>query len=174
MINPLKGGPPRTALRRAVLRAPISLYRIGLGGLLGHRMLLLTHIGRVSGQPRQVVVEVLAPGGRPGTYLIASGYGERSQWLRNVLAQPSVRYQVGRRKFEGTAVPLPPAESGRQLADYARRHPRLAAKLMRSLGHDPQSRADFEALGADRRDGVPVVEVGPRGRAATGGPAASG
>ncbi|WP_216827092.1 nitroreductase family deazaflavin-dependent oxidoreductase [Streptomyces globosus] len=174
MINPLKGGPPRTALRRAVLRAPIRLYRIGLGGLLGHRMLLLTHTGRVSGRPRQVVVEVLAPGGRPGSYLIASGYGERSQWLRNVLAEPCVRYQVGRRKFEGTAVPLPPEESGRQLAEYARRHPRLAAKLMQALGHNPQSRADFEALGADRRNGVPLVEVSPHHGTAAGGPALPG
>jgi deazaflavin-dependent oxidoreductase (nitroreductase family) len=157
-----------------VLRAPIRLYRIGLGGLLGHRMLLLTHTGRVSGQPRQVVVEVLAPGGRPGSYLIASGYGERSQWLRNVLAEPRVRYQVGWRKFEGTAVPLPPRESGRQLAEYARRNPRLAAKLMQSLGHNPQSRTDYEALGADRRNGVPLIEVSPHDGTATGGPAASG
>ncbi|MFP3989016.1 nitroreductase family deazaflavin-dependent oxidoreductase [Streptomyces sp. E11-3] len=165
MFNPLKGGPPRTALRRVVLRAPISLYRIGLGGLLGHRLVLLTHIGRVSGQPRKVVLEVVAQDEQPGSYLIASGYGERSQWLRNVLAQPRVCYQVGWRKYEGTAVPLPPEESGRRLAEYAERHPRLAAKLMDSLGHAPRSSADFAALGADRREGVPLIRLSPRGQA---------
>ena len=47
--------PPRTRLRRALFRAPIWLYRLGLGGLLGGRFLLLTHTGRTSGRPRQVV-----------------------------------------------------------------------------------------------------------------------
>ena len=37
--------PPRTRLRRALFRAPIWLYRLGLGGLLGGRFLLLTHTG---------------------------------------------------------------------------------------------------------------------------------
>ncbi|MEU8522548.1 nitroreductase family deazaflavin-dependent oxidoreductase [Streptomyces sp. NBC_01216] len=159
MLNPLKGGPPTKGLRRAVLRAPITLYRLGLGGLLGQRMVLLTHTGRVSGRPRQVVLEVVARLPEPGAYLIASGYGERSQWLRNVLATPEVRYQVGRRAYQGTAVPLPPEESGRALADYARRHPRLAERLMRSVGHAPRTPAEFEALGADRRGGVPLVAL---------------
>ncbi|WP_240106461.1 nitroreductase family deazaflavin-dependent oxidoreductase [Streptomyces sp. MUM 203J] len=161
MINPLKGGPPTKGLRRLVLRAPIKLYRVGLGGLLGHRMVLLTHTGRKSGRPRQVVLEVVARLPEPGTYLIASGYGERSQWLRNILATPEVGYQVGWRRYRGTAVPLPPEESGRALADYARRHPRLAGRLMRSVGHAPRTPADFEALGADRRKGVPLIALRP-------------
>lgn len=48
--------PPRTRMQRALFRAPILLDRLGLGGLLGHRFLLLTHTGR----PRQVVLEVVA------------------------------------------------------------------------------------------------------------------
>ncbi|MFJ4013452.1 nitroreductase family deazaflavin-dependent oxidoreductase [Streptomyces sp. NPDC090026] len=161
MLNPLRGGPPGKGLRRLALRAPIGLYHIGLGGLLGQRMVLLTHTGRVSGRPRQVVLEVVARLPEPGCYLIASGYGERSQWLRNILATPEVRYQVGRRTRRGTAVPLPPEESGRALADYARRHPRLAGRLMRSVGHAPRTPADFEALGADRHGGVPLIALRP-------------
>ncbi|MCH0562532.1 MULTISPECIES: nitroreductase family deazaflavin-dependent oxidoreductase [unclassified Streptomyces] len=164
MFNPLKGGPPASGIRRAVLRAPIRLYRMGLGGLLGQRMVLLTHTGRKSGRPRQVVLEVVARLPEPGAYLIASGYGERSQWLRNILATPRVRYQVGRHRYRGTAVPLPPEESGRALADYARRHPRLAERLMRSVGHDPRTEADFESLGADRRTGVPLIALRPSER----------
>lgn len=167
-MNPLKGGPPRAGWRRAVLRAPIALYRLGLGGLLGHRVVLLTHTGRVSGLPRQVVLEVVGRGGEPGGYVIASGYGERSQWFRNIVATPAVRYQVGARAYAGTAVPFPAEESGRRLADYAERHPRTAAKLMSALGHEPHSRADFEALGADRRTGVPLVSLRPSGSSGTG------
>ena len=160
-MNPLKGGPPRAGWRRTVLRAPIALYRAGLGGLLGHRLVLLAHTGRKSGLPRQVVLEVVGRGEETGSYVIASGYGERSQWYRNILATPAVRYQVGARKYEGTAVPFAPEESGRRLADYAARHPRTAAKLMASLGHAPASPADYAALGADPRDGVPLVLLRP-------------
>lgn len=160
-LNPLKGGPPLGGLRRAVLRAPIHLYRLGLGALLGHRLVLLTHTGRVSGLPRQVVLEVVGRGDERDSYLIASGYGERSQWLRNVLAHPEVTYQVGGRRHRGTAVPLPPEESGRRLADYAQQHPRTAARLMKALDHAPRTRADFEALGADRAHGVPLVALRP-------------
>jgi deazaflavin-dependent oxidoreductase (nitroreductase family) len=156
-MNPLKGGPPRGGWRRKVLRAPIALYRLGLGGLLGRRLVLLTHTGRKSGLPRQVVLEVVGRGDDPGSYVIASGYGDRSQWYRNIVATPAVRYQVGTRKYAGSAVPLTPQESGRRLADYAARHPRAAAQLMSSLGHTPQSPGDYRAIGADPREGIPLV-----------------
>ena len=161
-MNPLKGGPPRSGWRRTVLRAPIALYRLGLGGLLGHRLVLLTHTGRKSGQPRQVVLEVVGRGDGPGHYVIASGYGDRAQWYRNILATPAVHYQVGARRYEGTAVPFPPEESGRRLAGYAALHPRAAAGLMASLGHAPASPADYAAIGADPRAGVPLVLLRPR------------
>lgn len=161
MLNPLRGGPPTSRLRRAVLRAPIFLYRVGLGWLFGRRLVLLTHIGRVSGEPRQVMLEVVEREPEQGRYLIASGYGSKSQWFRNVLAQPAVRYQVGRRTYTGTAVPLESEESGRRLAEYAQHHPRLANRLMSTLGHEPQSSADYVALGTDRDDGVPLVRLSP-------------
>ncbi|MDT0378478.1 nitroreductase family deazaflavin-dependent oxidoreductase [Streptomyces sp. DSM 42041] len=160
-MNPLKGGPPQGGWRRTVLRAPIPLYRWGLGALLGRRLVLLTHIGRKSGQPRQVCLEVVGRGEEPGSFVIASGYGERSQWFRNILAHPGVRYQVGGRTYEGTAVPYAPEESGRRLAAYAERHPRTAATLMDALGHAPQSAEEYVAIGADRTGGVPLVALRP-------------
>ncbi len=45
--------PPGKVLRLG-LRLPIWLYRARLGRLLGERFLLLTHIGRKSGLPRQI------------------------------------------------------------------------------------------------------------------------
>jgi hypothetical protein len=42
-----------------VLRLPSYLYRLRLGGLLGHRFLLLTHRGRKSGLTRRTPLEVL-------------------------------------------------------------------------------------------------------------------
>ncbi|WP_233159611.1 nitroreductase family deazaflavin-dependent oxidoreductase [Pseudonocardia sp. MH-G8] len=151
--------PPRSRLQRAVHRAPVLLFRLGLGGLLGSRLVLLTHVGRTTGRERQVVLEVV---GREGEgYLVASGYGGRAQWFRNVTAQPRVRFQVGRRRFTGRAEVLPPAESGRRLAAYAHDHPRTAAALMRTLGHDVEGPEAYERLGADREQGVPLVALRP-------------
>lgn len=155
--------PPRTRLQRALARAPIRLYRLGLGGLLGQRFVLLTHTGRHSGRPRQVVLEVVGRDEDSGGYLVASGYGSRSQWFRNIRHHPEVHFQVGRRHFDGRARPLPAAESGRRLCEYARRHPRLAAALMRTLGHDVDgSAAGYERVGADPEHGVPLVLLAPR------------
>ncbi len=50
---------PPSGVSRALFRAPIYLYRLGLGWLFGKRILLLNHIGRVSGKQRQVILEVV-------------------------------------------------------------------------------------------------------------------
>jgi deazaflavin-dependent oxidoreductase (nitroreductase family) len=155
--------PARTRLGRALVRAPIWLYRLGLGGLLGARFLLLTHTGRRSGRPRQVVLEVVGRDEPSGGFLVASGYGARSQWFRNILADPRVRFQVGWRRYQGLARPLPPAESGRRLAGYARRYPRAAASLLRAIGQDVDgSDAAYERIGSDPEHGIPLVALRPR------------
>lgn len=152
--------PPRTRVQRAVHRAPIALYRWGLGGLLGRRFVLLTHTGRRTGASRQVVLEVV--GRHDGGYLVASGYGPRAQWFRNIVADPRVRFQVGRHRHTGEARPLPPDESGRCLAEYARRHPRTAAALMRAVGQDVDgSPGSYQQVGADAANGVPLVALRP-------------
>src|SRR4051794_19376116 len=71
------------ALRtRWLVRLPIWLYRARLGFLFGRRLLMLEHVGRTSGQPRYVVLEVVDHS--PGEYTVCAGFGERTQWLRNL------------------------------------------------------------------------------------------
>lgn len=155
--------PARGTLSRGLVRAPIHLYRWGLGGLLGQRFVLLTHLGRTTGQARQVVLEVVGRHEESGGYLIASGYGSRSQWFRNVAADPRVSFQVGWQRHTGLAQPLPAAESGRRLAEYAHHHPRTAAALMRTIGQDVDgSDLGYRRVGADREHGVPLVALQPR------------
>jgi deazaflavin-dependent oxidoreductase (nitroreductase family) len=109
---------------RALVRAPIWVYRARLGFLFGSRLLMLEHTGRATGIPRQVVLEVIDHPD-PDTYVVASGFGRRAQWFRNVRANPRVRVQVrGRGPRPATARVLGPGEAGRVLAAYRRRHPR--------------------------------------------------
>lgn len=79
---------------RPLMRAPIWLYRARLGWVFGHRMLLLEHIGRSSGQRREVILEVFGEPA-PGTCLVVSGFGDRAQWYRNLLAHDRVRVTIG-------------------------------------------------------------------------------
>jgi deazaflavin-dependent oxidoreductase (nitroreductase family) len=128
---------------------PIRLYRLGLGWLFGRRLLLLNHIGRVSGKPRQVVLEVVAHNPADGSCVVASGWGPTAAWYRNILHTPNVTIQVGTRTMPMKAVPLSRDEGAGIFADYASRH-RMAAKylLPRLMGFSVDgSEADFRAVG---------------------------
>jgi deazaflavin-dependent oxidoreductase (nitroreductase family) len=170
--------PPQDPFQRALYRAPVWLYRLGLGTVLGSRFVLLTHRGRRTGRTRQAVLEVVGRNATTGEVLVASGYGDRSQWFRNIRVEPRVLFQVGDLRRRGTAELLPPEESGRVLAHYAQGHPEAAAALMRGLGHDVgDSVEEYERLGADPVDGIPVVRLVPAsygaglpGFSASGGP----
>jgi deazaflavin-dependent oxidoreductase (nitroreductase family) len=150
--------PPR-GLTRLLFRAPIYLYRVGLGWLLGGRFLLLTHTGRKSGLPRQAMVEVVRHDEGSDTYVIASGFGEKSQWFQNLMHNPDVTIQVGRRKLAVTARQLAPAEAADEMAAYAQRHPSAARSLARLMGYQVDgSESDYRALGEQ----IPFITLQPR------------
>jgi deazaflavin-dependent oxidoreductase (nitroreductase family) len=123
----------RLLQNRALVRAPIWLYRAHLGFLFGHRMLLLEHVGRKSGAQRYAVLEVVD---RPGTdeYVIVSGFGDTAQWYRNVVANPRVRVSVClRRNVPATATPLTPEAVDETVERYAERHPRTWRTLNEAM-----------------------------------------
>ncbi|WP_047871157.1 nitroreductase family deazaflavin-dependent oxidoreductase [Nocardiopsis sp. RV163] len=154
--------PPTTPLRRALFRAPIWIYRTGLGCLMGRRFVLLTHRGRATGEARQAVLEVIGGDDAEGTVLVASGYGRRSQWLRNVEREPRVLFQLGNRRHRGTAAVLSPQESGEALMSYAEQHPAAAVALLRALGYGVDDGEEwFERVGADIGNDIPVVRLSP-------------
>jgi deazaflavin-dependent oxidoreductase (nitroreductase family) len=118
---------------RALVRAPIWLYRARLGFLMGHRMLLLEHIGRKTGARRYAVLEVVERPS-PDEYVIVSGFGERAQWYRNVLAEPHVRVSVGRRRdVPAMATPMSRDSAEAALARYAERYPKTWARIEPTL-----------------------------------------
>ena len=151
---------PPSGVSRAVFRAPIYLYRLGLGWLFGKRILLLNHIGRVSGKQRQVILEVVEHDRTNGSFVVASGWGPTAAWYRNILHTPQVSIQVGRRTIPVTAVPLTAEEGADNFARYAAHH-RAAARclLPRLMGFSVDgSEADFRAVGQR----MPFVRLTPR------------
>jgi hypothetical protein len=73
----VKNVQPPSGVSRALFRAPIYLYRLGLGWLFGKCILLLNHIGRVSGKQRQVILEVVEHDPTDGSFVVASGWAHR-------------------------------------------------------------------------------------------------
>lgn len=141
---------------RSLARAPIALYRVGLGGLLGRRFVLLEHRGRSSGLVRQVVLETL--GVDADTIHVVSGYGWAAQWLRNVRADPRVRVTCGwSRPRVARAHILPAADGVAVLEDYRRRHP-LAAKLLGPALGLPELAAE-DVLPVELGEQLPVVRL---------------
>jgi deazaflavin-dependent oxidoreductase (nitroreductase family) len=135
------------------VRAPIWIYRARLGFLFGSRLLMLEHIGRKTGMPRQVVLEVVDHP-NPGTYVVPSGFGDRAQWFRNVQANPRVRvYARGRGPAPATARVLGHEEADRALATYRRRHPRAWEKFK------PVVEGTLGNRISDTNTALPMVEV---------------
>ena len=132
----ITGRPARpTGLRRALFRAPIWLYRLHMGCLLGRRFVLINHVGRISGTLRQAVVEVVAIDGRDGAITVASGFGDTSDWYLNVLAAPTISVQLGSRRFPVIAQRLSPDEASDAMADYATPTPPRRARAVSVHGH---------------------------------------
>ena len=113
--------PTRPPLR-GLLRLPQHLYRAHLGWLLGHRFVQLTTRGRKTGLPRAVVLEVLGRERETASWLVASAWGARAQWLRNAEACPRVEVRVGHERFPADLEHLPEDAAAAQLRAYARDH----------------------------------------------------
>ncbi|MFG2128753.1 nitroreductase/quinone reductase family protein [Streptomyces sp. NPDC048751] len=90
---------------------------------------VLETTGRVSGLPRQTPV-----GGRRvgDSFWLVSEFGDRSQYVRNIRANPRVRVRIRGRWHTGTAHLLPDDDPVARL----RALPRLNSTAVRALGTD--------------------------------------
>lgn len=81
------------------------------------QFLYLTTTGRASGQPREIEIWFTQRGG--GYYVIAEY--ETSQWVRNLRANPQVRWRVGGQNFSGAARVLESGEVRDAVRQLSRR-----------------------------------------------------
>ncbi len=151
---------PPTGILRWFLRLPIVMYRYGLGGLLGGRFMLIHHIGRKSGQAREVVVEVVSHDKTTDTYYVASGWGYGAQWYQNLLVTPHVNIQVGRRKLEVKSETLSPQDGAEILKQYREKHPFTANQLGQVMGLKIGN-ASIDEMVSIVRESLPIVAFRP-------------
>ena len=120
-------------------------------------MLLLHHTGRVSGEPRENMLEIVQRDEENDVYYLASGFGKRSDWYKNIVKQPAVSITVGREKKQVTAAPLTPEENAVMMVDYAQRNPKAAKALTSVCGLTVDGSAeDYATVG---RDYIPFVAL---------------
>ncbi len=88
----LREYPTRDSWLRVVFKAPLYLWRMGLGFLIGRYIMVITTTGRKSGLPRHTMAEWHPLG--DGRKFVPVNYGERAQWYRNIAADPHVTIQT--------------------------------------------------------------------------------
>ncbi len=117
---------------RAGFRLPNRLYEHGVGRLLGHRFLQLTHVGRRTGLERHVVLEVVRYDRATGEAVVVSGFGPRADWFRNITATGQASVGFGHGSHPAAFRVLGTDEAMDVVSGYERRN-RLATPLLRSV-----------------------------------------
>lgn len=111
---------PARGWRWLFFRAPLWLWRMGLGPLLRPRFCILTTWGRRSRKPRHAMLEWVADGGRVH---LGAGWGPRSQWVRNLLQDPNVTVQSGLGTIRGRAARMTDGDVMRRLFPHMKKSP---------------------------------------------------
>ncbi|MGI8591863.1 MAG: nitroreductase family deazaflavin-dependent oxidoreductase [Nakamurella sp.] len=124
-----------TGLRKGLLRAPIWLYRMHPGAVLGYRLVSLAHRGRRSGQRGEVMLEVVKYIPHPEEIIVAAGWADRADWYRNLRVAPPVHIVSGSRRWADPDQRfLDAAETSALHMNYQQAHPRAWRRLAWTVG----------------------------------------
>jgi deazaflavin-dependent oxidoreductase (nitroreductase family) len=85
--------PYPSGLMKWLYKTPILLYRLGLGFLIGRLFMIMTTVGRKSGQPRRTAIEFHEYKGRRYVF---SAWGTKADWYRNIEVNPTITIQTRR------------------------------------------------------------------------------
>lgn len=118
-LVPLKSPGP---IWRWVFKVPILFYRVGLGPLIGARVLILHTVGRKTGKQRLTPLEYDYDADTD-TYTVMAGWGGKTDWYRNARANPRVLVRVGRRAFEANAERLAREKVAQVMVEMVRANP---------------------------------------------------
>ena len=113
------------------MKMPLILYRLGLGGLLGKRFMLLTHQGRRSGKVYRTVLAVLRFDKKSREIQAVSPWSA-SNWYRNIQATPALEVETAGVRYTPVQGDLSPEEIASLFIEFRKEHPifsRLIARI---------------------------------------------
>jgi deazaflavin-dependent oxidoreductase (nitroreductase family) len=85
--------PHPSGFMKWLYKSPILFYRMGLGFIVGRLFMIMTTTGRKSGQTRRTAIEFHEFEGKP---TVMSGWGTKTDWYRNLQANPLATVQTWR------------------------------------------------------------------------------
>ena len=106
---------------KRLFKTPIFFYRIGLP-IFSSFVLVLTTTGRKSGKQRYTPLEYQRENST-GYPVIMAGWGGKTDWKHNIMANPHVHVQIGHECFDAFAEPLNDAEIITRLTEAMRINP---------------------------------------------------
>ena len=109
-------------ISRILFRLPLYLYQAGLGWMLRpFPFIILTTKGRRTGQTRHAVLEYRRHGSK---LYVVSGWGAKSHWYQNAMANADVTVQINGQEWQARATHVDdPAEALRALYMFKRSSP---------------------------------------------------
>ena len=128
---------PTSKRGQLMFKLPLILWRLGLGPLLGHYLLVITTKGRKSGLPRHTMTEFHTLNGK---IYAPCAYGRKAQWYKNIAADPHVTVQTwqGAERMIATRV-TDDEELLAVLQLVTRNNPVMLGWYLDSLGISPES-----------------------------------
>ncbi len=136
--------PKPGTLNRLLFKTPLIWWRMGLGGLLGNSMLVLTTWGRKSHLPRHTMLSYTPM--KTGIYL-GAGWGLHCDWYRNLLADPHVTIQVWSKRVTGSKDELVIPAIARRVTDEDEF--RQVSRRLFETGGDSHFKPYLKSLGVD-------------------------
>ncbi len=136
MLRKIGEPSPPKGFKLKLFRAPLYIYRFGLGFVFGERFIQLKHWGRKSGNLNETVIEVIDQDKENGKLYAASGFGEQSQWFKNISANNSVFVTLKSTEYNATSRVLSSDEATEVLLRYVEAHPNSIKGVARLSGYE--------------------------------------
>jgi deazaflavin-dependent oxidoreductase (nitroreductase family) len=120
---------------RLAFRTPGLLFDLGLGRLVSHRFLQLTHWGRNSGRIYRTILEVISYDPSNHECVVLSGWGERADWYRNIRATPALEVGIAGGDYVPIQRFLDTDELYVRLQTYMKRKSGSGSKIVQALAY---------------------------------------
>jgi len=96
----------------------------------------ITTIGRRTGKPHSVLVDVVEHDSEKDVYYVSSAYGAGADWVKNMKANPVFDVQVGRRQFKTESEQVSGEIGSKLLFRYINEHRDYVKGLYKMMGID--------------------------------------
>jgi deazaflavin-dependent oxidoreductase (nitroreductase family) len=129
-------------MRRTLFRLPLLVERLAGWGavrlatrLTGVEWIVLETIGRRSGRPHTVVVDVVGRDAARGIWYVQPADGWRSAWVHNVRARPDIVARVDGRPLRVHVRDATGAEGAEVVLHFLRAHPWYGRVIVWFVGY---------------------------------------